>query len=57
MQRQSDKHSPKKDDQLKKEMRAQTRTGRPTRSEEWREPEALTRDEETSPERRPGRDT
>ncbi|GAA2722175.1 MULTISPECIES: hypothetical protein [Streptomyces] len=46
MERQSDKHGPKKDDELKREMRtAQTRDGRPTRTEEWREPEALTPEE------------
>ncbi|WP_171166035.1 hypothetical protein [Streptomyces sp. I05A-00742] len=57
MQRQSDKHSPKRDDQLKKELRAQARSGRPTRSEEWRDPEAWTRDEETPREQRPDRST
>ncbi|MEU7136743.1 hypothetical protein [Streptomyces sp. NPDC046261] len=51
MQR-SDKHGPKKDDELKKGVRAQHRSGRPTRSEEWRDPESMERDEETPREQR-----
>ncbi len=51
---QSDKHGPKKDDQLKKEIREQTRTRRQTRTEEWRDPEPLTYDEEP-PREEPGR--
>ncbi|MFV8132835.1 hypothetical protein [Streptomyces syringium] len=53
MQRQSNKHGPKKDDQLKKEAEHQSRSGRPTRSEEWRDPEALAQDEDSPRRQRP----
>ncbi|MGK5543601.1 hypothetical protein ACSNOH_02510 [Streptomyces sp. URMC 127] len=43
----SSKHGPKKDDELKRATRHQARTGRTTRSDEWRDPEALERDEES----------
>ncbi|MFD8997557.1 hypothetical protein [Streptomyces abikoensis] len=43
----SSKHGPKKDDELKKATQHQARTGRMTRSEEWRDPEALEHDEDS----------
>ncbi|MFI9202795.1 hypothetical protein [Streptomyces sp. NPDC053048] len=49
----SSKHGPKKDDELKRAVRQQARTGRTTRSEEWRDPEALERDEDSPRKQRP----
>lgn len=39
MQRGSDKHGPVQDDQLKRELRGMEQANRPTRAEEWRDPE------------------
>src|SRR5918994_3741101 len=39
MQRGSDKHGPIQDDQLKHELRGLEQANRPTRAEEWRDPE------------------
>jgi hypothetical protein len=41
MQRGSDMHGPRKDEQLKAEMQGMLKGNKPTRAEEWREPEAL----------------
>ncbi|MEV4443343.1 hypothetical protein AB0K09_30975 [Streptomyces sp. NPDC049577] len=51
----SSKHGAKKDDELKKEMLAKHRTGRPMRSEEWRDPESRLHDEETPRKQQPHR--
>jgi hypothetical protein len=39
MQRESDKHGPLHDDELKHELEGMLRANRPTRAEEWRDPE------------------
>jgi len=39
MDRSSDKHGPRLDDEMKKEVEGQVRSGRPTRAEEWHDPE------------------
>jgi len=39
MDRSSDKHGPRLDDAMKKEVEGQVRSGRPTRAEEWHDPE------------------
>ena len=39
MDRSSDKHGPRLDDEMKKEAEGQVRSGRPTRAEEWHDPE------------------
>jgi hypothetical protein len=39
MQRGSDVHGPRKDEQLKAEMQGMLKGNKPTRAEEWREPE------------------
>ncbi|MFS8103454.1 hypothetical protein LFM09_40645 [Lentzea alba] len=44
-QRGSDQHGPARDDELKREMANELRSGRPTRSQEWREPEMPGSDE------------
>lgn len=44
-QRGSDQHGFAKDDHLKKEVENELRAGGPTRSEEWREPEMPSSDE------------
>ncbi|MEV4502472.1 hypothetical protein [Streptomyces klenkii] len=41
MDRGSSKHGAKRDDELKKEVAELTRSGRPTRTEEWRDAEPL----------------
>lgn len=46
MDRGSSKHGAKRDDELKKEVEGLTRSGRPTRAQEWREAEPAT--EETT---------
>ncbi|GHF40712.1 hypothetical protein [Streptomyces morookaense] len=51
----SSKHGPKKDDELKRATQHQARTGRMTRSTEWRDPEALERDEESPRKQRRGK--
>ncbi|MCQ8772483.1 hypothetical protein [Streptomyces telluris] len=45
MDRGSSKHGAKRDDELKKEVAELTRSGRPTRTEEWRDAEPLTPEE------------
>ncbi|MEU8550099.1 hypothetical protein [Streptomyces roseoverticillatus] len=54
MDRGSSKHGAKRDDELKKEVQELTRSGRPTRTEEWRDAEPLTPEE---PAEEPGRQT
>ncbi len=39
MHRESDTHSPRQDDNLKQELDGMLRGNRPSRAEEWREPE------------------
>lgn len=39
MQRGSDKHGPKQDEHLKEETQGLQKADRPTRAEEWRDPE------------------
>ncbi|WP_165604272.1 MULTISPECIES: hypothetical protein [Mycolicibacter] len=39
MERESAKHSPREDDQLKAELRGTLQGNRPSRVEEWRDPE------------------
>ncbi|WP_058043151.1 hypothetical protein [Streptomyces roseifaciens] len=45
MDRGSSKHGAKRDDELKKEVQELTRSGRPTRTEEWRDAEPLAPEE------------
>ncbi|MFH8786583.1 hypothetical protein [Streptomyces roseoverticillatus] len=54
MDRGSSKHGAKRDDELKKEVEELTRSGRPTRTEEWRDAEPLTPEE---PAEEPGTQT
>ncbi|WP_035812033.1 hypothetical protein [Jiangella gansuensis] len=50
MQRGSDKHGPRQDDELKHELEGMERSGQPTRVEEWRDPEPPADDDpETAP--------
>ncbi|GAA0488490.1 hypothetical protein ABZ951_01840 [Streptomyces sp. NPDC046215] len=49
MDRGSSKHGAKRDDELKKEVQGLTRSGRPTRAQEWREAEPPAAEEETGP--------
>ncbi|MFF7726620.1 hypothetical protein [Streptomyces sp. NPDC008001] len=51
MDRGSSKHGAKRDDELKREVQELTRSGRPTRTEEWRDAEPLAIEE---PEGEPG---
>ncbi|MFD0385060.1 hypothetical protein ACFQ2B_30940 [Streptomyces stramineus] len=51
MDRGSSKHGAKRDDELKKEVQGLTRSGKPTRAQEWREAEPPAAEEETG---RPG---
>lgn len=39
MKRESDQHSPRQDDALKEELEGTLRGDRPSRAEEWRDPE------------------
>jgi hypothetical protein len=39
MRRGSEKHNPREDDQLKRELRGMLQGNRPSRAEEWRDPE------------------
>jgi hypothetical protein len=41
MERGSAKHGPLRDDELKKEVEGLVRSGRPTRAEEWHDPEPV----------------
>jgi hypothetical protein len=47
MDRSTSKHGPRLDDELKKEVEGQMRSGRPTRAEQWHDPEPI--EDETSP--------
>lgn len=47
-QRTSDKHGPLLDDEMKQEVEGQVRSGRPTRAEEWHDPEPI--EDENAPE-------
>lgn len=47
-QRTSDKHGPMLDDEMKQEVEGQVRSGRPTRAEEWHDPEPI--EDENTPE-------
>ncbi|MFD1150955.1 hypothetical protein [Saccharothrix hoggarensis] len=49
MHRESDKHGPLRDDELKHELEGTLRGNRPSRAEEWRDPESPTDDEQTAP--------
>ncbi|WP_033438586.1 hypothetical protein [Saccharothrix sp. NRRL B-16314] len=49
MHRESSKHGPAKDDELKHELEATLRGNRPSRSEEWRDPELAADDDVTAP--------
>jgi hypothetical protein len=46
MQRESDKHGPLRDDELKHELEGTLRGNRPSRAEEWRDTEPLVEDED-----------
>jgi hypothetical protein len=47
IERSSDKHGPVLDEEMKKEVEGQLRAGRPTRAEEWHDPEPF--EDENSP--------
>lgn len=47
IERSSDKHGALRDDELKKEVEGMMRSGRPTRAEEWHDPEPI--EDENSP--------
>jgi hypothetical protein len=49
MHRESDKHGPIKDDELKHELEGTLRGNRPSRAEEWRDPEPPADDDVTVP--------
>lgn len=49
MERGSDKFSPREDDALKAEMQGMLKSGRPTRAEEWRDPEPPADDDPAVP--------
>lgn len=51
-QRGSDQHGPARDDELKRELANELRARRPTRAQEWREPEMPASDENLEPEDR-----
>lgn len=48
MERSTSKHGPRLDEQMKKEVDGQVRSGHPTRAEEWHDPEPI--EDENSPE-------
>jgi hypothetical protein len=48
MQRGSDRLSPHRDDEMKHELEGLLRSGHPTRTEEWRDPEPAADDEPTA---------
>lgn len=54
-ERASEKHGPRQDDALKSELRSELQAGRPTRAEEWREPEMPAQDEPEADEAFTGR--
>ncbi|HLK43892.1 MAG TPA: hypothetical protein VKV34_11170 [Thermoleophilia bacterium] len=41
MDRSTSKHGPRLDDEMKKEVEGQVRSGHPTRAEEWHDPEPV----------------
>lgn len=47
--RESDKHGPRQDDQLKHELEGMLRGAGPTRAEEWRDPEPPADDDREVP--------
>lgn len=49
MHRESDAHSPREDDALKAELQGMMKANRPTRAEEWRDPEPPADDDYTVP--------
>ncbi|MFI9008078.1 hypothetical protein ACIGNX_12680 [Actinosynnema sp. NPDC053489] len=49
MHRESDKHGPITDDELKHELEGTLRGNRPSRAEEWRDPEPPADDDVTVP--------
>lgn len=48
-QRESGKHNPREDDQLKHEVEGMLRGTGPTRAEDWRDPEPLAEDDSVVP--------
>lgn len=48
MDRSTNKHGPRLDEEMKKEVEGQVRAGHPTRAQEWHDPEPI--EDETSPE-------
>ncbi len=49
MHRESDTHSPREDEELKAEMQGMLKANRPSRAEEWRDPEPPADDDHTAP--------
>ena len=54
-ERASEKHGPRQDDALKSQLRSELQANRPTRAEEWREPEMPAEDEPEADEAFAGR--
>ena len=50
VERSSDKHGPLLDDRMKGEVQGQLRAGRPTRAEEWHDPEPIEDENTPDPE-------
>ncbi|GGS49047.1 MULTISPECIES: hypothetical protein [Actinokineospora] len=50
MHRESDKHGPRQDDELKHQMEGMLRANRPTRADEGRDQEPMPDEDETEPE-------
>ncbi|WP_116041865.1 hypothetical protein [Amycolatopsis palatopharyngis] len=59
MHRESDQHSPREDDELKAEMQGMLQGNRPSRAQEWRDPEPPADDDAAVPpfDEAPERDT
>ncbi|WP_199430501.1 hypothetical protein [Qaidamihabitans albus] len=49
MHRESDRHSPREDDELKSELQGMLKGNRPSRAEEWRDPEPPADDDPAVP--------
>ncbi|GAB3505772.1 hypothetical protein [Amycolatopsis cihanbeyliensis] len=49
MHRESDQHGAREDEQLKTELDGMVRANRPTRAQEWRDPEPPADDDTTAP--------
>ncbi|PXY26958.1 hypothetical protein [Prauserella muralis] len=49
MHRESDRHGPREDDELKSELQGMLKGNRPSRAEEWRDPEPPADDDYTVP--------